>query len=49
VESGLLDAARLGVLALAGVTVGVLALFARWFLKLRRLAALHADEAAETR
>ena len=49
VESGLLDAARLGVLALAGVTIGVLVLFARWFLKLRRLAALHPPDQVESR
>ena len=32
----LLDAARLGVLVMAGVTCGVLALFARFFLRLRK-------------
>lgn len=36
-DSPLLDGARLGVLAMAGITVGVLAAFARWFLKLRQL------------
>jgi hypothetical protein len=36
VDSGLLDGARAGVLAMAAVTVGVLAAFARWFLKLRQ-------------
>lgn len=36
-DSGLLDGARAGVLAMAGVTVGVLAALARWFLKLRQL------------
>ena len=37
VSSGLLDGARAGVVAMAAVTVGVLAAFARWFLKLRQL------------
>ena len=37
VESPLLDAARLGVLAMVAVTTGVLAAFGRWFLRLRRL------------
>jgi hypothetical protein len=36
-DSPLLDAARLGVLALVAVTVTVLAGFGRWFLKLRAL------------
>lgn len=36
-DSGLLDGARAGVLAMAGVTVSVLAALARWFLKLRQL------------
>ena len=35
--SPLLDAARLGVLTMALVTVGVLAAFARWMLRLRAL------------
>ncbi|MEP6917277.1 MAG: hypothetical protein ABJC89_16620, partial [Acidobacteriota bacterium] len=36
-DSPLLDAARIGVIAMAGVTLIVLSAFARWFLKLRRL------------
>jgi hypothetical protein len=44
VESEMLDAARLGVLALVAVTVGMLVAFGRWFLKLRRLAAVHSAE-----
>jgi hypothetical protein len=44
VESGMLDAARIGVLALVAVTVGVLTAFGWWFLKLRKLSALHAGE-----
>jgi hypothetical protein len=36
-DSALLHGARLGVLAMAAVTLGVLAAFARWFLTLRRL------------
>ena len=36
-DSALLHGARLGVVAMAAVTVGVLAAFGRWFLKLRRL------------
>jgi hypothetical protein len=36
-DSPLLDAARLGVIAMACVTLMVLSAFARWFLKLRRL------------
>jgi hypothetical protein len=45
VDSALLDAPRLGVLALAAVTLGVLVAFGRFFLRLRRLAALHAEDA----
>jgi hypothetical protein len=41
VESPLLEAAQLGVLAMAAVTLGVLGAFGRWFLKLRRLQRLH--------
>lgn len=37
VESPLLDAARLGVLTMAGVTVIVLGAFGRWFVRLARL------------
>jgi hypothetical protein len=47
VESAMLDAARVGVLALVAVTLGVLAAFGRWFLKLRRLAAAEAADAAQ--
>jgi hypothetical protein len=36
-DGALLHGARVGVLAMAGVTAGVLAAFARWFLRLRRL------------
>lgn len=36
-DSALLHGARLGVVAMAAVTVGVLAAFGRWFLKVRRL------------
>ena len=36
-DSPLLDAARLGVLAMVAVTLAVLAAFGRWFLRLRRL------------
>ena len=42
--SPLLDAARLGVLTMALVTVGVLAAFARWFLRLRALARKEGNE-----
>ena len=42
--SPLLDAARLGVLTLALVTVGVLGAFARWFLRLRALASREHDQ-----
>ena len=37
VESPLLDSARLGVLAMAGVTIGVLGAFGAWFLRLAKL------------
>jgi hypothetical protein len=37
-DSPLLDAARIGVLTMVGVTVCVLAGFARWFVRLARLA-----------
>jgi hypothetical protein len=37
VESPLLDSARLGVLAMAVVTVAVLATLGRWFIRLARL------------
>ena len=37
VESPLLDAARLGVLTMAGVMVIVLGAFGRWFVRLDRL------------
>ena len=37
VESPLLDSARLGVLAMAAVTVSVLGTFGLWFLRLARL------------
>ena len=48
-ESPLLDSARLGVLAMAGVTAGVLGAFAAWFLRLAKLEAeqLAADEEQE--
>jgi hypothetical protein len=36
-DSLLLDGARYGVAVMAGVTVGVLLAFGRWFLKLRSL------------
>jgi preprotein translocase subunit SecG len=36
-DSALLHGARSGVLAMAAITVIVLAAFARWFVKLRRL------------
>jgi hypothetical protein len=36
-DSALLHGARSGVLAMAAITVVVLAAFARWFLRLRRL------------
>ena len=36
-DSVLLDAARLGVLSMAVVTLAVLAAFARWFVRLRAL------------
>jgi hypothetical protein len=36
-DSPLLDAARLGVLVMGGVTLCVLGAFARWFAKLARL------------
>lgn len=39
VESPMLDSARLGVLAMAALTVCVLAAFGRWFVKLARLEA----------
>jgi hypothetical protein len=45
IESPLLDGARLGVLALALVTVCVLGAFAAWF---RRLARLEAEATRET-
>lgn len=37
VESALLDSARIGVLAMGMVTVGVLGAFGTWFLRLARL------------
>jgi hypothetical protein len=37
-DSPLLDAARIGVLTMVGVTVCVLGGFARWFVRLSRLA-----------
>lgn len=48
-ESPLLDSARLGVLAMAGVTAGVLGAFAAWFLRLAKLEAeqLAADDEQE--
>ena len=46
VDSPLLDAARVGVLAMVGVTVCVLCAFGAWFLKLRRLQLQHGDEDA---
>jgi hypothetical protein len=36
-ESPLLDAARLGVLAMAGMTIGVLGVFGAWFIRLAKL------------
>jgi hypothetical protein len=47
VDSPLLDAARLGVIAMVGITLCVLGAFGAWFLRLRRLAA--EAEQAETR
>lgn len=40
-DSPLLDAARIGVLTMVGVTVCVLAGFARWFVRLATLAREH--------
>ena len=40
-DSHLLDAARAGVLAMAALTVIVLALFGAWFLRLARLETTH--------
>ena len=37
IDSVLLDAARLGVLSMAVVTLAVLTAFARWFVRLRAL------------
>lgn len=45
--SALLDAARLGVLAMVGVTLMVLGAFGAWFLRVRRLSA-HADGERES-
>lgn len=39
VDSPMLDAARLGVLAMAGLTVCVLGVFGAWFVRLARLEA----------
>ena len=36
VDSPMLDAARLGVLAMASITIGVLGAFAAWFVRLAR-------------
>lgn len=41
VQSPLLDSARLGVLAMAGLTVCVLGVFGAWFVRLARLEAAH--------
>ena len=50
VDSPLLDSARLGVLAMAGLTVCVLGAFGAWFLRLARLeAAAQADADGETK
>ena len=49
VESPLLDAARAGVLAMAGVTLCVLGAFGAWFLRLRRLSRYHEDRSATGR
>jgi hypothetical protein len=40
-DAPLLDAARIGVLMMAGVTSCVLVAFARWFRRLARLASEH--------
>jgi hypothetical protein len=40
-DSPLLDAARIGVLTMVGVTACVLAAFARWFVRLARLSREH--------
>jgi hypothetical protein len=40
-DSALLHGARLGVVVMAAITIGVLAAFARWFLRLRRLERAH--------
>ena len=49
-ESPLLDSARLGVLAMAGLTVCVLGAFGAWFLRLARLeAAAQLDADGETK
>jgi hypothetical protein len=42
-DSPLLDAARIGVLTMVGVTMCVLAGFARWFVRLAKLAREHAS------
>jgi hypothetical protein len=47
VESPLLDSARLGVLAMAGLTLCVLGAFGAWFVRLARLEA-SAQAAAAT-
>jgi len=43
-DSPMLDAARLAVLMMAGLTSCVLVAFARWFRRLARLSAEAADE-----
>ena len=43
-ESHLIDSARLGVLAMAGLTVCVLGVFGAWFVRLARLEASHGDQ-----
>ena len=45
-DSPLLDAARAGVLTMAGLTVCVLGAFGRWFIALARRSRGHDDESA---
>ena len=48
VDSPLLDSARLGVLAMAGLTVCVLGIFGAWFVRLARLEAAAQSPASNT-
>ena len=43
VDSPMLDAARLGVLAMAAVVTGVLGVLGAWFVRLARLESQHKD------